>query len=74
MIIVEVPVLILKLKQKFRINMMWFTMLNVLEKFVTMNDSVGETERRIYKSMIDHSGDKNSHILKYQIEKGPPCP
>ena len=54
--------------------MIWFTMRNVLEKFVTMNDSVGETERRIYKSMIDHSGDKNFHILKYQIEKGPPCP
>ena len=27
------------------------------------------------KYMLDHSGrDKNSHILKHQIEKGHPCP
>ena len=31
--------------------------------------------KRISKRVIDHSGrDKNSHILKHQIEKGHPCP
>ena len=31
--------------------------------------------RRISESVLDHSGrDKNSHILKHQIEKGHLCP
>ena len=31
--------------------------------------------RFIYERVLDHSGgDKNYHILKYQIEKEHPCP
>ena len=39
------------------------------------DDYVGETEGRIAERMLDHSGrDKNSHILKHQIEKKHACP
>ena len=39
------------------------------------DDYVGETARRISKRVLDHSArDKNSHILKHQIEKEHPCP
>ena len=38
------------------------------------DDYVGETAKRISERVLDHSGrDKNSHILKYQIEKQHPC-
>ena len=38
-------------------------------------DYVGKTARRISERLLDHSGrDKNSHILKHQIEKEHPCP
>ena len=39
------------------------------------DDYVGETARRISEWVLDHNGrDKNSHILKQQIEKEYPCP
>ena len=38
------------------------------------DDYVGKTARRISERTIDHSGrDKNSHILKQQIEKKHSC-
>ena len=39
------------------------------------DDYVGEMARGISERVLNHSGrDKNSHILKHQIEKEPPCP
>ena len=38
------------------------------------DDYVSETARHISKRVLDHSGrDRNSHILKYQIEKEHVC-
>ena len=38
-------------------------------------DYVGKTARRISERVLDHSSrDKNSHILKHQIEKEHPYP
>ena len=42
-----------------------------------IDDYVGETARRISERVLDQSQsgrDKNSHILKHQIEKEHPCP
>ena len=37
---------------------------------VCREDYIGETRRRLFAGMIDHSGrDKNSHVLKHCIEK-----
>lgn len=59
----EVPVLTLKLKQSFRIDI---TMLNVLKKIVTMTMLAKQRDT----FLIDHSGrDKNPGILKHEIEK-----
>ena len=39
------------------------------------NDYSDKTARRISEKMLGHSGrDKNSHVLKQQIEKEHPCP
>ena len=51
--------------------MIWFTVLNVPKKVVM----IIMPSRRISKRVIDNSGrDKNSYILKHQIEKQHPCP
>ena len=39
------------------------------------DDYVAETAKRISERVLDHSRrDKNSHVLKHQIEKKHPCP
>ena len=63
----------IKDKQSFRISMIWFTTVNVLKKVAMINMSTKRQDSS--DRVLDHSGgDKNSHILKQQIEREHPCP
>ena len=53
--------------------MIWFTTVNVLKKAAMINMSTKRQD--LSDRVLDHSeGDKNSHILKQQIEREHPCP
>ena len=53
--------------------MIWFTTVNVLKKVAMINMSTKRQDSS--DRVLDHSGgDKNSHILKQQIEREHPCP